>query len=255
VRDRQDEPEGHAEPVAAAVLAGVEADRVRRHRIERDRGGVARRIALGEEQQVAERLSRVPLAVDLGVAKAARSAGQSQRGEPRQHRDGAAEPAEVEPDGLRVAAVLVGRTTTTVEAAGQGASQHQRRQRDEEAKRDGPAALLARWRELGVHHIAGLPDEARIAAGGQVEVGIHVERVSHVGRVEAVRPLGRPAQDQRAHPVHRRHEQRADAPDGQPDEVGDHDDHPEEHGRAPAVAVIPVRDGDAALLSGHVARR
>ncbi len=250
VRDREQEPEEHREPVALAVVRDLQADGVRRHRVERHGVGVARRVAVVQEEQVAERLRRVALAVDLRVAQAGRRPCERERGEPRQHGEREAEtavgdgerPRVARPAGPAVAAAAVAPSGSVRD----GGREHQRRERQEDPQRDGPAPLRAGRRELRLDHVAGLAEEARIAAGGEVGVGVDVERVAHVGRVERVRPLGGAAADQRDHPVDRRDHHRSDAPHPQPDEVGDHDEEAEEDRRPRAGAVVRVSDPDPA---------
>ena len=159
VRDREQEPEEHREPVALAVVRDLEADGVGGHRVERHGVGVARRVAVVQEEQVAERLCRVALAVDLRVAQPGRRPGERERGEPGQHGEREAEPAVGDGDALDIAGIA-GCTRLPPPAVREGAREHQRGERYEDAQRDRPAALRARRRELRLDHVARLTQES-----------------------------------------------------------------------------------------------
>ena len=87
VWDREQESEEDGEPRALDVVGELESDRVRRQFRERQHPvGVARRILVGDEQQVAERLCHVPDAVGGQVSEAAGRAATHDRRKPREER-------------------------------------------------------------------------------------------------------------------------------------------------------------------------
>jgi hypothetical protein len=218
-----------------------------RHRRQRDGVRVARRVAVGQEEEVAEDLRGVAEAVDLGVPEALRDASERQRSKPGEEGDDEAE-TEVERggEGLGVLAArgAAAPAAAPAEAVPERRGEHERRDREDQTQRDRPAALPLGRRHLGVHDVAGIADEPRIALRRQVPVRVYVQRVADVGRIEGVRPSGRPAQDQRDDPVDRQYHHDPDAPHEEPDQVGDDEDEAEEDRDAGTRPVVIVADSD-----------
>ena len=249
VRERQEQAEEDGQPRASQVVVDRDPDRLLGGGL--GGGGVERvaaRIAVREEEDVAEGLGRVPEAVGDEVAEAHRGAPEGHAGPPAEERDhdrDAQLVGEVDP-GLLVPAsgfALVASTATAADANGsERARQRDRGRGENPPERRLPAVLAGRLLDRHVDRIAArLPGEAGVRVRREKEVGAQVGRVAHVGRLEAVEPARKACGEEDDEPAEDRHEEDRDPPQDDPDDVRDGEEDPEEHGQArPREIVLDV---------------
>ncbi len=214
------------------------------------------RIPVGQEEEIAGGLGRVAKPVGGEVAEAQRHAGQGDADEPAEEGGGEDRAARGERRPLRL---LLTRAAAGIPAAAATAGRARQRGR-EKARRDHqkpsegglPAALPCRLVDLEVDRVvAGLADEAGIIVRGEVEVGEQVRRVAHVRGGEVVQPLRQAPGDEGDEPAQDRHEEHDDAPEEEPDEVGNREEQPEEDGQPRPSLIVLDYEPDRVRLHRH----
>ena len=248
VRDREQEPEEDGQPRALDVVGELEPHGVRRQRGERQHAGrVARRVAVGDEQQVAERLRRVADAVGDQVAEAAgrrarARARRTTRGTPpSQRRPPTLQPADHPESELAEASH---ETSPNHDATAEDGREEERREREHEAGRDPAARLARRGIDLEVDGVPVAAAERRVRPGGQVDVRAHLDRVAQVRDDERLQRARRLALEEQREPEDDRDGGRRDAPERDDDEVRDREEEAEEDGDARPLEVVGDDDAD-----------
>ncbi len=247
VRNEEQQPEEDREPRALEVVRDDELNRVLGEARVRLRDGRVRgRVAPGEEEVVATRLSAVAERVRGQVAEPTRGAPEDEAEEPGEERDDPGEAADE-----REAVREEDRRPADREAAAEERREEQRRDGEDEAEGAAPAALPRGRVDLEVDRVPGTAAEAGVRAGSEEDVRADVGRVADVAGREAVEARRQLAVDDDGEPVHEGDEADRDPPERDPEDVRDREQPAEEDGQpAPAQFVVADDEADRTAFPG-----
>ena len=248
VRDREEEPEEDGEPRPLEVVGQLEPNRVRRQRgVRDDAGRVGGRVAVGDEEQVAGDLRRVPDRVHR-PGHAARAAfarertTRTTRGRqplPRARRSTSRSTSRRRVSSEATHDVFTNHDPPPTAAASMSTGT---------ASKSRAATRPRDWRvegvDLDVDRVALAAAERRIRAGGEIEVGADVDGVAQVRDDESLQRARRlPLEDERE-PDDHRDGGCGKAPQRDHDQVGDREQKAEEHRDARALEIVGDDDLD-----------
>ena len=113
---------------------------------------------------------------------------------------------------------------------------------DDQTEPAAPPALPRRRVDLDVDLVAGPAAESRVAPGGEEDVRVDVRRVADVRGEEVVQDRRHLGLDHHGEPRREPDGPGGDAPERQPDEVGNREQQPEEDGETRPHEVVLAQD-------------
>ncbi len=250
VGNREEEAEEDGEARPAEVVGDDRSHGVLGQvRVRLGLGGIGRRIARCQEEQVATCLRAVADRERDEVSQPARSTAECDREEPREEgrrRGRAADGRDVPPQ--RVLGAARGSPRCLTGGAGREPTsecgcEEEGGNREEEAEEPSPAALPHGPVDLEVDRVPVLAPKPRIRIRREEHVRAHLRRIADVRRDEVVQAVRHLALDEHGEPVDEADDERRDPAQHHPDEHGDREEQPEEH-REPVATEVVVADDE-----------